>query len=589
MPRYIPVFCAAILLVLQDGEAFQAPNVLHQAVKTDVLTPSSASTALFMGKTRKARRMQKVEKQGKSRPAFMDAIEDDGKATKVSPPDEDDDEFKGASGPDTDREARAEEARKRMEERPDVSTMVVDEETGIGVIQQGKFVMDVVTRKAVVLSSMGPEYRLAQMFPGVPPNAREANRIDWKTAEVPQMVEALREACSVKLEDGSVGIPPHPSVANKGIDFVLANRDWLGYKMKRTLGRLQMRSMWKGNVEEARGLKKLWKNFLTLENHISAPFRQIIMDGEGRVGPQFGNLDLMSFCDGELYERVANYIVLKGMAAHWEKKVRDANYYENTPQTQENYITVLSCGDPKRYLPESPILFTLKECTQVCAMAQQMCKTFVETEALFSDFPPEIRFLETALAIKGGTPLRKYMIEDFCPAEGITPEGLREGMRRLYAQLGSMQIDPYGDLTNVVGKLIGAMAVGTDDERDPYEVYLANIDPDGPGFFQTYTFNHEKLSRVRFLDSQYERQGNSEAQPPKVELELPSFFNFGGGAQEEPSTERQTEDDEEDDGPYKVPAIRAMGRPHELGWLDLLEEKEETVRLGEVPPGQIIS
>ena len=40
---------------------------------------------------------------------------------------------------------------------------------------------------------------------------------------------------------------------------------------------------------------------------------------------------------------------------------------------------------------------------------------------------------------------------------------------------------------------------------------------------------------------------------------------------------------------YKVPEVRAAGRPHELGWLDLLEDgKDEKMRLGKIPPGQII-
>lgn len=515
---YVVVFL--LFLCQPNTEGFSIGS--HMALSNKFLASSTckpSDTILFMGKSRKARRTQRVENQGKSRPQqFFDAIEDaSDEPLKDSPPKGKGKKKDKLNSPvDEEREARAEDAKKRMEERPDVSTMIVDEETGIEIVAQGKAVMDVVTRKAVKLSDLGPEYRLAQMFPGVPPAVREKYRFDWKTVEVPQMVDELRAACSVKLQDGSVGIPPHPSVANKAIDFVLANRDYLGYKMKKTLGRLQMRSMWQGNVQEARENQKLWRNFLTLENHISAPFRQMIMDGEGRVGPNFGNLDLMSFCDGELYERCANYIVLKGMVAHWEKKVKDAEYYESTPQTKENFITVLSHGDPKRYLPDPPILYTLKQCSQVCLMAQQMCKAFVETPELFDDFPPEIRFLEKALTIKGGTPLRKYMVEEFCPAEKISPEGLREGMRRLYQQLENMQIDPYGDLTNIIDRLILAMAVGTDDERDPYVPYLSNTDPSGPGYFQTYTFNHEELSLVRFLDSQYEKKAGSQADAPPI-------------------------------------------------------------------------
>ena len=42
---------------------------------------------------------------------------------------------------------------------------------------------------------------------------------------------------------------------------------------------------------------------------------------------------------------------------------------------------------------------------------------------------------------------------------------------------------------------------GTDDARDPYDVYLANLDVNGPGYFQTYTFDHDRQSMVRFLDN----------------------------------------------------------------------------------------
>lgn len=449
---------------------------------------------------------------------------------------------------------------------------------------QGKSVMDVVTRKAVKLSDLGPMYRLAQLFPGVPPDVREKHRVDWKAIEVADLVDRLHEACSVTLEDGARGVPPHPSVANTGIDFVLANRDRLGLRMKKTLGRLYLRSLSQGDKEQARENQKLWKNFLTLENHISAPFRQMIMDAEGRVGPNFGNLDVKSFCGGELYERVANYLVLKGMVAHWEKKVVDADYVEKTPQTKNNYITVLSRGDPKRYLPDPPILFTLRECTQVCLMSQQMTKAFVEDPELFgADFPPELRFLELALSMRnGGTALRKFMIEEFCPREGITADGLREGMRRLQSQLENMQIDPYADLTNLVERLNLAIAVGSDDERNPYTPYLANKDRKGPGAFPTYTFDHEKLSLVRFLDSQYEGESGPAARAPSSGTG--GFFNFGAPAEAPVESKRPSSSS------YKVPPARAAGRPHELGWLDLLNDdpQDERLRLGKVPPGRII-
>lgn len=592
------ILVVALVVVASSGIWTTTTTAFTTSPVSTTATSSAAGgqtteTTLFLAKSRKARRMQ-TQKVDKSRPqSFYDAINDsndipvDKKKKKKSrksgavatdtPPQEGEDE-------ESLRDQRLREAQERMDARPEVSTMITDEETGIQVVAQGKSVMDVVTRKAVVLSALGPEYRLAQMFPGVPPAIRDKYRVDWKTINVLDLVEKLREACSVKGE-----IPTHPSVANKAIDFVLANRDYMSYKMKRTLGRLTMSAQSKGNKEQAEKNQALWKNFLTLENHISAPFRQMLMDAEGRVGPNFGNLDIKSFCDGELYERAANYLVLKGMVAHWEKKVVDADYIEKTPQTKENYMTVLSRGDPKRYLPDPPILFTLKECTQVCYMSQQMTQAFVETPELFNDLPPELRFMEKALTIKGGTPLRKFMIEEFCPAEEITPEGLREGLRRLYAQLENMQIDPYADICNILDPLIKAVSVGTDDERDPYLVVLANRDRNGPGAFQTYTFDHEQLSLVRFLDGQYER-GSSAPVPkaPAASGGLGGFFNFGAPQPER--EEKAVPSDRSEGKYYKVPEARAAGRPHELGWLNLVGEQDEKEKMqfGKVPAGRII-
>jgi hypothetical protein len=574
-----------------------------------------SSVVLFMGKSRKAQNTKKVER---SRPQnFFDAIADARDEQPVSStvlttpvpnsnnnPDDDSDTNNQAvmsselQQQQKEREARAVQARQRMDQRPEVSTMIVDEETGMEIVAQGKAVMDVVTRKAVQLSPGGARVRLAQMFPGVPQDIRDQYRYDWKQVTVPEMIQGLKMAASVKLEDGNHGIPPHPSVANSALDFVIANRDYLGARMKRTLGRVTMRSMSLGNLEEGKELQQLWKNFLTLENHISAPFRQMMLDAEGRVGPNFGNLDIATYCKGDLYERCANYLVLKGMVAHWEKKLVDADYTERTIQTKDNYVSVMARGDPRRFLPDPPILFTLKECTQVCAMAQQMTKAFVETPSLFDDLPPEVRFVEAALAIQGGTALRQFVVDDFCPKENVTPQGLREGLRRLICQLENMQVDPYADLTNILERLSKAMSVGTDDERNPYEIYLANKDPNGPGKFQTYTFNHEKLSLVRFLDSQYESAGDaSSTSAPNPESSLGGFENLFGGFMSSstpsnpPVDRRGTSSNDEVGDFYTVPKERAAGRPHNLGWLDLLNDNEGDgvdLRLGKVPPGRII-
>lgn len=62
---------------------------------------------------------------------------------------------------------------------------------------------------------------------------------------------------------------------------------------------------------------------------------------------------------------------------------------------------------------------------------------------------------------------------------------------------------------------------------------------------------------------------------------------FGFGAKEE--DDLLFEPPQKEVTTYKVPAERANGRPHELGWLDLLnDDKKERMIMGNIPPGQII-
>ena len=478
--------------------------------------------------------------------------------------------------------------------QPDVTTVVTDPDTGIARIQQGKYVMDKVTGKAVILSSLGPEYRLAQMFPGVPPETREKYRFDWKTVTVPEMVEQLKQACTVPLKNSQtgeewLGIPPFPQISNPAVDFVLANRDYLGHRMKKALGRLKLRSQSQFKKEEAAEMRELWKHFLLLEDHISAPFRQMMLNAEAKIGPNFGNLDMKSYCDGELYERTASYLVLKSMVAHWEKKYNDAMELDALPDEDGAFMAQLYTGDPKRYLPDPPIIFRLAEVSRIVVMAQKMVKAFVDEEDLFNDLPAEVKFIESALSIQGGTALRQFMLEEFCPNNNVDPASLREGLKRLYQQMFNMQIDPYGDLTMTLWNLCVATSVGTDEARDPYEEYIANVKgtsyENNPGFFQTYTFNHDKNSLVRFLDSaktiEKGTAGSTEDVTRQIQGEALQLlgFNLGGGGSPNPATASRDAKKEQKD--YVVPEDRAIGRPHMMGWLDLLGEDEELTGAGE--------
>lgn len=520
----------AAVLALQQ---YCCQGFLTQQIKQYLL--STSSSALGMGMNRKARRENQGKEQSiignKKKPKFIDLMteQEGGKEVKLKLPSR---AGESAKNMDTDHIHYVDKALQEGqglqkegyatapgsvadaplgegEERPEVTRVVVDPETGMDVMMKGQKVLDLVTGRAVVLSNQGPMARMAQFSPGVPPDVREALRFDFTTVTVADIVKRFTDASLINGE-----IPPHPQVSNYAIDFVIANKDHLGMRLKKVLAQLKLRNQSLNKLDEARHYKKLLRHFILLENHISAPFKQILLDAEGKVGPNFGNLDVRSYCSGELYERSAAYIVLKAMVAHWEKKVRDADFYTNTPKTRDNFFNLLTTGDPRRYLTDSPIIHRLDECVKICARAQQMTAEFVNAPELFNDLPPELRFIEKALTIQGGTELRRYMIQDFCPQEGITPEGLREGMRRLYDQMMNMSMDPYGDFTMLIGRLEKAMSVGTDDAINPYDEYLLNFADsyeDNPGFFETYTFNEEPYSFVRFLDSAEEKEAEADS------------------------------------------------------------------------------
>lgn len=147
----------------------------------------------------------------------------------------------------------------------------------------------------------------------------------------------------------------------------------------------------------------------------------------------------------------------------------------------------------------------------------------------------------------------------------------------------NMQIDPYGDLTMTLWNLCVATSVGTDEARDPYAEYIANVKgtkyENNPGFFQTYTFNHDKNSLVRFLDSSKTIEkgtaGSTEDVTRQIQGEALQLlgFTFGGGGSPNPATVGTDTQTEQKD--YVVPEDRAIGRPHMMGWLDLLGDDEE--------------
>merc|ERR1712176_27293 len=136
-----------------------------------------------------------------------------------------------------------------------------------------------------------------------------------------------------------------------------------------------------------------------------------------------------------------------------------------------------------------------------------------------------------------------------------------------------------------VEQLYAAMAVGTDDARDPYLKYLgyeASEDPSNPAYFETYTFNYPKQSMVRFLDNTYPSTGGISQLVGSAPVETPEgsspldglaneivggFNNLLGQMKGERNL-RVEPPMVDDNSPYTVPKERAIGRDHDLGWFE---------------------
>ena len=422
------------------------------------------------------------------------------------------------------------------------SQIVVDKETGLRMISEGRAVMDVVTKMPVILSSLGPDYRMAEFSPGVPPDVRQSLRFPSGEVTVQSLITGL-EASIEDLDN---------PVCDASLDFVIANRDYMGMEMKKTLTTLKLSAQSKNDKESALHLKSVRDAFLILENKVSAPFRQMVLDAEKSIGPNFANLEIGSYVGKQSYQRAASWIVLQAMRAVWEKKARDASYYENTVQDNSNTMEYLSAGDPNRFNPDTERKFySYEETAKMTAWAQKMSEAFSKDEELMASLPPEMRFLDKAMIISGGTELRKFAIDEFCAKEGIQIEMLREGIRRLVCQLENMQPDPYGKLTRIISDLSNALAVGSEDEKNIYKDYLYTMNESGPGFFQTYSMEKDGLSMLRFLDNEVDvKQGGL---GPMDEV----FKQLGFGK----VVNMVSKDSDE--------------RPVELGWLDLLQKEEE--------------
>ena len=228
------VTSGAILSVALASTACQAFTTVHTSTATT--TDSRNSNTELYGMNRKARRneMKKQNKGLNIKKTLEETKEDGTTAIKEKVPDN--------TAPLFEEDASQQSL---LDNRPDVS-MIVEDDNGMKRIVEGRAVLDITTGKAVKLSSLGPDYRLAEMFPGVPPDVRQKLRKDKATVDPLEILEGFKEA--VTLPDGSL---PKKQVSDKGLDYMTANWDLLGEGMKKMIGRLKLRNQWQENIEEA--------------------------------------------------------------------------------------------------------------------------------------------------------------------------------------------------------------------------------------------------------------------------------------------------------------------------------------------------
>jgi len=608
-----------LLLLLMNTEAFHpiiVPRSLH--ARTNHISSTNLGVRTRKFDRNDERRQDKKEKRD-LRKLLEDDDEDDELAqarkqqtTTTEPPepdDDDDDEEEetpknvGMMDPYEEYEEDPREAMlRRMEERPDISTRVIDEVTGFPVIRQGKKVMDVIHRRAIKMEK-DPDLRLEQMFPTLDKEIYDKNRLHWPTTTGPDMIAKLRAVSEI---DGK--LPVQPNVSKKAIDFVMANREVLGWRMKLTITRLSMKCAYEGKLDEMRSYQALGTHFRIIDDYISAPFRQMIMNAEIKVGPNFGNLNVAAYSGTELVDRAATYVVLKGMQCHWEKRLRDAQYLEDNSKmvTRETQRMIDMLGDPRRHGDDDAI-WTVKDCSRICVVAQNMVKAFVESPDLYDDLPYELRFLEDALSIKGGVALRKYIIDEFCPKNKITPSDLRQAVGRLVEQFFCMYPDPYLDSYFVVEKLFRAMQRTTEDEHDPYAPY-SEYKKGSPGYFQTYTFNCIKGSlQFSMASDRFDLpQENFDDEPEALQDVVskirddpgPEFRKYWRNFKKDFGFEPDRRGSsiipymEDDLAKFVPPPELAIGREHNLTWWYDLNpaalNRTGCMLFGELPPGEII-
>ncbi|CAM9627488.1 unnamed protein product [Chrysoparadoxa australica] len=250
--------------------------------------------------------------------------------------------------------------------------------------------------------------------------------------------------------------------------FLIANRQHAGNQAIALLVCLKNQEQSKLNRDRAWRLQHLLMGVMKAESSITGVFRQAIKNAETRLAPKMGSPDPSEYVGSDECDANASWIVLKACIAEWERRNSEMRGEDtsmldlvNAPQLAENKL------DKDRT-------------AKVCQAVQMMGATFKDSEQINSKLLPELRFLDAALGMATTTEVRRYALQEFCQAEGWTPDQLKQRVRSLLTNMDSLHRSSYGQLQIAIQDIYDCLADGT---PEAYNIYVDNVEKLG---FEVY-------------------------------------------------------------------------------------------------------
>ena len=169
-------------------------------------------------------------------------------------------------------------------------------------------------------------------------------------------------------------------------------------------------------------------------------------------------------------DAAATWVCLKALVAEWERR------YQDLKGGEELVVTDILNVD-ELYLGVDGI--DLEKAGTITVAVQEMSRNFGESLLAKDRLPAELRFLDKALAIGTTTEVRKFALQDFCPAEKMEVEELRTRLRIFLAGFDTLSKNTFANLHQAAFDTYMCLAMSTPDEYNIYGDNIFKIDETG--------------------------------------------------------------------------------------------------------------